>query len=107
MILQHHFPRAHTYAQACVIGCWLSSPCAGQAMEGRPSPSAACQAWSAHIAELIDQHRTAHEVSDDQFGEIVRLFYEAQHTCSAERYEEALAIYETIPIGPVASRPLR
>ena len=37
----------------------------------------------------------------------MRLFYEAQRTCSALRFEEALAIYETIPIGPVASRPVR
>ena len=74
---------------------------------GRPPLSAACQAWNSHIAGLIDQHRTAHELDDDQIGEIIRRFYEAQSTCSALHFEEGLAIYETIPIGPVASRPLR
>jgi hypothetical protein len=77
------------------------------AMEGRPPLSAACRAWNSHIAELIDQHRTAQELDDEQFGEIIRLFYEAQGTCSALRFKEGLAIYEAIPIGPVASRLLR
>ena len=99
--------RAWSYAQASVISCGLLVTGASQAMEGRLPLSAACRAWNSHIAELIDQHRTAHEVDDDQFGEIMRLFYEAQSTCSAQRFEEALAIYEAIPIGPVASRPLR
>ena len=99
--------RAQIQAQVFVIGCGLLVTGAGQAVEGRPSLSAACQAWNSHIAELIDQHRTAHELGDDQMGEIIRLFYEAQRTCSAQRFDEGLAIYEVIPIGPVASRPLR
>ena len=107
MAPQSRVPRMRIYAQASVISCGLLVTGASQAMEGRPSLSAACRAWNSHIAELIDQHRTAHEVDDDQFGDIMRLFYEAQRTCSAQRFEEALAIYEAIPIGPVASRPLR
>jgi hypothetical protein len=69
--------------------------------------SAACRAWNSHIAELIDQHRTAHELDADQLSEIIRLFDEARSACSALRFDEGLAIYEGIPIGPVASRPLR
>ncbi len=107
MASQRQPPRMRTYAQVSFISCGLLVTGASQSMEGRPSLSAACRAWNSHIAELIDQHRTAHEVDDDQFGEIMRLFYEAQRTCSAQRFKEALAIYEAIPIGPVASRPLR
>lgn len=107
MAPQSHPPRMRTYAQASVISCGLLVTGVSQAMEGRPPPSAACRAWNSHIAELIDQHRTAHELDDDQFGEIIRRFYEAQGACSALRFEEGLAIYEAIPIGPVANRTLR
>ena len=99
--------RARIYTQAFVISCGFLATCASQAMEGRPPLSAACRAWNGHIAELIDQHRIAHELDDDQVHEIIRLFYEAGSACSALRFEEGLAIYEAIPIGPVASRFLR
>jgi hypothetical protein len=95
------------YAQATLISCGLLVTGASQAMEGWPPLSGACRAWNSHIAELIDHHRTAHELDDDQLSEIIRLFSEAQRTCSALRFEEGLAIDEAIPIGPVASRPLR
>ena len=100
-------PRAWNYAQAFVITCSLLVTDASQAMERRLPLSAACRAWNSHIAELIDQHRTAHELDDNQLSEMIRIFAEAQRTCSALRFEEGLAIYEAIPIGPVASRPLR
>jgi hypothetical protein len=80
---------------------------ASQATEERPPLSAACRAWNSHIAELIDQHRTAHELNDEQIGEIIRLFYDPQSTCSALRFKEGVAIYEAIPFGRVASRLLR
>jgi 2,4-dienoyl-CoA reductase-like NADH-dependent reductase (Old Yellow Enzyme family) len=95
------------YAQASVISCGLLVTGASQEMEGRPPLSAACRAWDSHIAELINQHRTAHELDDDQVHEIIRLFYDAGSACSALRFEEGLAVYEAIPIGPVASRLLR
>ena len=107
MIPQSRSLHARIYAQATVISCALLVTGATQAMEGRPPLSTACQTWNSHIAELIDQHRTAHELDDDQFGEIIQLFYEAQRNCSALRFEEGLAIYEAIPIGPIASRPPR
>jgi hypothetical protein len=99
--------RARIYVQATVISCGLLLTCASQAMAERPPLSAACEAWNGHIAALIDQHRIAHELDDDQLGEVIRLFYEAQSTCSALRFDEGLTLYEAIPIGPVASRPLR
>jgi len=99
--------RARIYVQATVISCGLLVTGASQAMAERPPLSAACRAWHGHIASLIDQHRIAHELDDDQLGEVIRLFYEAQSTCSALRFDEGLTLYEAIPIGPVASRPLR
>ena len=107
MAPQSRLPRMRIYAQASVISCGLLVTGASQAMEGRPPLSAACRAWDSHIAELINQHRTAHELDDDQVHEIIRLFYDAGSACSALRFEEGLAIYEAIPIGPVASRLLR
>ena len=99
--------RARIFTQAFVIGCGFLATCASQAMERRPPHSAACRAWNDHVAELIDQHRIAHELDDDQVHEIIRLVYAAGSACSALRFEEGLAIYEAIPIGPVASRLLR
>jgi hypothetical protein len=93
--------------QASVISRGLLVTGAKQTMEGRRPLSAACRTWSSHIDELIDQHRTAHELDDNQIGEIIRLFYEAQSTSSALHFEEGLAIYETTPVEPVASRTLR
>ena len=107
MAPQSRLLRMRIYAQASVISCGLLVTGASQAMEGRPPLSAACRAWDSHIAELINQHRTAHELDDDQVHEIIRLFYDAGSACSALRFEEGLAIYEAIPIGPVASRLLR
>ena len=107
MAPQSRLPRMRIYAQASVISCGLLVTGASQAMEGRPPLSAACRAWDSHIAELINQHRTDHELDDDQVHEIIRLFYAAGSACSALRFEEGLAIYEAIPIGPVASRLLR
>ena len=107
MARQSPLPRVWPYAQTCVINCGLLLANPSQAMEGRPPLSSACLAWNSHIAELIDQHRTAHELDDDQFGDIMRLFYEGQRTCSALHFGEGLALYEAIPIGRVASRPLR
>lgn len=73
----------------------------------KPSLSEACRAWHNQISDLIDQHRKATEIDDAKFGEIVRLFYEAQAACSAERFTEGLAAYEAIPIQRVKGLPLR
>ncbi|MGF9763435.1 hypothetical protein AAII07_50725 [Microvirga sp. 0TCS3.31] len=107
MASQSQPSRAWNYSQASIISCGLLVTGASQAMEGRLPLSAACRAWNSHIAELIDQHRTAHELDDDQLSEIIRLFDEARSACSALRFDEGVAVYEAIPIGSVASRPLR
>jgi hypothetical protein len=106
-MLQRSVCGAHTYIGACVIGCCVVASSAGEAMEGRPSLSAACQAWSAHIAELIDQHKRAQDMDRNRLNDIIRLFREAQSACATAHYEEGLAIYESIPIGEVAPRRLR
>jgi hypothetical protein len=69
--------------------------------------SDACRAWDAHISDLIDQHRKSDELDDAAFGEIVRLFYDAQAACAAGRFGEGLTAYEVIPVGRVERRPLR
>jgi hypothetical protein len=100
-------PQSQWYAQIVIIACGLLMTCPGQAIDRRPPLSAACQAWSNHIAGLIDQHRIARELDDDQLGDVIRRFYEAQYSCSALRFEEGLTLYETNPIGSVPSRLLR
>ena len=107
MASQSRSSRAWNYAQVSIVGCGLLVAGASQAMEGRLPLSAACRAWNSHIAELIDQHRTAHELDDDQLSKIIRLFDEARSACSALRFDGGLAIYEAIPVGSVAGRPLR
>jgi hypothetical protein len=107
MASQSRPSRVRNYARTSIISCGLLVTGASQAMQGRLPLSAACRAWNSHIAELIDQHRTAHELDDDQLTKIIRLFADAQSACSALRFNEGLAIYEAIPIGSVASRPLR
>lgn len=107
MASQNRLSPAWNYAQVSIISCGLLVTDASQAMERRLPLSAACRAWNSHIAELIDQHRTTHELDDDQLSEIIRLFDEARSACSALRFDEGVAIYEAIPIGSVASSPLR
>jgi len=93
--------------RALVISCAMLVTSTTSAREVRPPLSAACRAWDSHIAELIDEHRTAQDLDDETFGEIIRHLYEARMACSALHFEEGLSIYEAIPIGPVASRLLR
>src|SRR5918997_5551791 len=93
MARQSPLPRVWPYAQTCVINCGLLLANPSQAMEGRPPLSSACLAWNSHIAELIDQHRTAHELDDDQLSKIIQLFNEAQSACSALRFDEGVEIY--------------
>ncbi len=97
---------------ACVTGLLLavSTPCRADvspSCSSGPPLSAACRAWHSHISDLLDQHRKSNELDDAQFGEIVRLFYEAQAACTAEHFTEGLAVYEAIPVGRVERRPLR
>jgi hypothetical protein len=100
----------YTHTWVATIALAVSLPCQagqGSSAASQPLPSDACRAWYIHIAEMIDQHRMSNELDDGQFGEIVRLFYEAQSACAAEHFTEGLAIYEVIPVQPVRGKPLR
>lgn len=78
-----------------------------QAASMRSSPSAACSAWHEHVADLLQQHRTAHEMSDEDFAEILRVFYMAQSACTQGKFSEAFTLYGGLPIGRVRGRELR
>jgi hypothetical protein len=73
----------------------------------RPSQWDACRAWHIHVADLIDQHRISNDLDEAKLYEDIRLFYDAQSACAAQRFDEGLLLYETIPIGPVAYPELR
>src|SRR3712207_669823 len=73
----------------------------------RPGAWEACRAWRSHIGDLIDRHRIAHEIDDEELWSIIWRFHEAQTDCSAQRFEEAFRNYETIPIRQVRQGPLR
>jgi hypothetical protein len=106
MALCSQLPPVRIYAQACIISCSLAVPCASQAVESRPPLSQACLAWNAHIADLIDQQRVANDLDDEQLSEIIRLFANARIACTALRFAEGLAIYDSILIGQVRNHEL-
>ena len=73
----------------------------------RPSRKRACGAWRDHFADLIDQHRIAHEIDDEALFEIVLQFMSARDACSAGRHESGLRMYEAILLGRVQQRPMK
>lgn len=105
-----HFGRACTLLCLASAFLMVSVPCQADVIPGRaphPIGSDACRAWYTHISDLIDQHRQSDEIDDVQFGEVIRLFYEAQAACTAEQFAEGLAVYESIPLEHVKGRLLR
>jgi hypothetical protein len=72
----------------------------------RPHLSAACQAWGKHIEELIEQHRFARELTDEEIDKAMTLFYVAKSQCSLGKLLEAMATFEKISIGRAKDRPL-
>ena len=72
-----------------------------------PPLSTARSAWKHHMADLLEQHRWAHEITDDEFGIFISRFYDAQTACDSGRLTEGLAIYDHIPLAAVRDRPLR
>ena len=72
----------------------------------RPHLSAACQAWGKHIEELIEQHRAAGELSDEDIDRATTLFYAAKSQCSMGKLLDAMATFERISIGRARNRPL-
>ena len=67
----------------------------------RPSPAAACRAWSEHFGDLIEQHRMAHELDDATIASVTEQFGTARAACYYGDFKNGLRLYETIPLGPV------
>lgn len=78
-----------------------------QASAPRPPPEAACRAMDAHISELIIQHTHAADLDEATFDAIAVMFHDAQRACNFKKFEEALLLYTSIPIGPVQNSWLR
>jgi hypothetical protein len=73
-----------------------------------PSLLAACTAWREHFADLIDQHRIAHEMNEVALLDFVLQFIAARDACSSRGgYEIGLRMYEAILLGPVQQRPMK
>lgn len=95
-----------------ILGLPVGAGSSAGAMEmplasARPSIGAACSAWRDHFADLIDQHRIAHEIDDDALFEIVLQFMSARDACSAGSHESGLRMYEAILLGRVQQRPMK
>jgi hypothetical protein len=71
----------------------------------RPTMLAACQAWARHLEELIDQHRWAGEMTDEELNKATDQFYAAKSFCSMGKLLESLAMFERISIGSVKEKP--
>jgi hypothetical protein len=71
-----HLGRVALFVMLTVsLGTAAPSTGFGMSMEfERPPPSNACRAWREHISDLIDQHRTAHDIDDDALLDFVLQF---------------------------------
>jgi hypothetical protein len=72
----------------------------------RPHLSAACQACGRHVGELIEQHRSAHELTDEEIDRATTLLYVAQSYCSLGKLLEGLTTFESISLERPKNRPL-
>ena len=102
----HH--QTWVWVVAGVFGVTLIYPsrALSQAVSGRPPLSVACRAWQEHISGLLNQHRTAHEISDEEFGDALQLFYAAQSACDLGEFTNAQTLYSSLPLGRVRNREL-
>ena len=103
---------ARAGARVCIVGLVASlSPIANAAQTAqwpaRPPLSAACDAWDFHIQDLLDQHRYSQQISDDEFGTALSLFYAAKSSCTLGNEGAAFDMYGRLPLGRPASRELR
>jgi hypothetical protein len=71
----------------------------------RPTLLAACQAWARRLEELIDQHRWAGEMTDEELDRATDQFYAAKSFCSMGKLLESLAMFERISLGRVKEMP--
>ena len=90
----------------------FAGPLAGRAEEpakwpARPSLQAACIAWDTHVQRLIQQHRSAKEITPAEFEDALTRLAAAQSYCWSGNHGMGLATYETIALTPVHNRLLR
>jgi hypothetical protein len=71
----------------------------------RPPPEQACRAWEDHIGILIEEHRRADRLSDEEFGRVLADYSDARSSCRAGSFDAAFTIYDRIPLEHL--RPLR
>jgi hypothetical protein len=65
----------------------------------RPSQWAACRAWDTHVADLIEQHRLADDLTDAEFSQLSSRFHAAKSACWVGSFDEGLTMFSSIPIG--------
>ena len=46
-------------------------------------------------------------MNDEDFGEVMRLFYAAQSACTLGNFSDAFTLYGSLPLGKVTARELR
>ena len=66
----------------------------------QPPLSAACSAFKDHVGGLLNEHRFAREMDDDEFGTLISQFYDAQSACDTGRITEGLDLYGRIAVRP-------
>jgi hypothetical protein len=77
--------------------CAHGAPRSGRIYE-RPPAQAICWTMNEHISDLLNRHRLATEMDEADFHAALQKFYEAQTTCEAGRYDEALSLYTLVPV---------
>lgn len=99
---------AWTTASVFTIGSVLVTSTTASELGLRATPRtvhsqvvAACQAWGAHVRELIDQHRDAGDLAEEDLHTSVTLLYAAEAYCSLGYVLESLEIYERISLERV------
>ena len=75
----------------------------------QPPLSAACSAFKDHVGGLLNEHRFARKIDDDEFGTLISQFYDAQSACDTGRITEGLDLYGRIAVRPPRTvvRPIR
>jgi hypothetical protein len=112
MVRHQRMAAARAGARVCVIGLVATTSVMANAAQtaqwpARPPLSAACEAWDFHIQDLLDQHRWAHEISDEEFGTALSLFYAAQAHCALGDEDPAFEMYGRVPLGRPTNRALQ
>lgn len=107
-MVSHHFSAPQVQC-ACTISAFLLtapgySDSIGASSTGPGSLSATCQAYGAHIGDLIADHKEAQDVSATDLDEAITLFYVGSSLCSRGFHERAIATYDRVILGPVKRR---